>query len=158
MESTEIEVTLYPAWKQAVKAVMEGPHDPGTLLSSSWLQEQFDLATPVTAEDQKIFQINWLKAFNSFKDALLFDHKICLKTCHNGYYEIVAPQKQTDVAVTVHMRKMRREMKQMVNKLVHIDHSALTAEERQHNANALAKAATLGSSMRERRKIGIFKK
>ena len=148
-------VTLYPMWKQAVQNVLSGEHSPGTVLKVDWLREQFGLQKPVTAEQQKQFQLDWMGAFNSFRDTLLREHKICLRTMRNGSYEIVRPGDQTDEAEKTHMKAVHRELRHMIAKMTHVDHAALTETERRHNADSLARAAQLKGIVRGRRQISL---
>jgi hypothetical protein len=147
------ETTLYPLWKEAVRAVLNSDHAPGVILKTDWLREQFGLKTPVTAADQRQFQLDWMGAFNSFRDCLLREHKICLRTIHNGAYEIIRPGDQTELAESTHMKAIHRELRHMVAKMTHVNHEALTDEERRKNADGLARAAHISGTIRNRRRI-----
>lgn len=149
------EVTLFPAWKQAMVDFMATQPKPGDLLSVKWLNTAFDLSDPVTAKEQREHQIAWMTQFNPFRDALLEKHKVCLKALYNGSYEVVSPEDQTDHAESFHVKAVHRELNHMIRKMTHVDVSKLTDEQVKKNTDSLARAAMLKSAVRGRRTIGM---
>jgi hypothetical protein len=151
-------ITLYPLWKQAVENFLALPHAPGAIIKKSWLADEFGLKAPETAQEQKDFEIEFMRSFNQFRDSILKGHNVCLKTLYNGAYEVVAPQAQTEHAEQVHIKAVHRELSLMMNKMRHVDFEALTDEERRRNADALARAAQLKQTVRGRRQITMTAK
>ena len=133
-------VSLYPAWKEALKNFIALSPVPGTVVRVDWLNAEFELTEPKTAEDQRRYSFAFMSAFEKFREALLVDHKICLGTLYNGTYIVVPPQEQTKHAAVVHTRRIHKEMNHMIKKMHHVDHSALTDEQSKQNSDALTRA------------------
>lgn len=146
------EIRLSPAWKHALKVLMERGLADGTVIRKEELTELFGLRRPVTAQDQERFQLEFMQHFNELRDELLEEHRIALRTMFGeGAYEVVPPGDQTELAMKDGMRDLRRSMRKMTRTLAFVRHEELTDEQRRQNADAQAKAAMLAGMIRNPR-------
>ena len=143
---------LSPAWKQALKELIDGGLKNGDVITRDRLVELFGLRKPVTAEDQERFQLEFMQQFQELRDELLEEHRIALRTMYGERsYEVVHPSQQTDLAMQDGMRDLRRSVRKMSRTLAFVRHEELTDEQRKQNADAQAKAAMLAGMIRNPR-------
>lgn len=149
------EFRLSPAWKHALRSLLDRGIQNGDIIGKAELVELFGLARPVTAEDQERFQLDFMRQFSELRDELLEEHRIALRTMHGeASYEVVPPADQTALALTEGQKEMRRALRKMTRTLAFVRHEELTDEQRRRNADAQAKAATLAGMMRAQKLIG----
>ena len=147
-----------PLWKRVALEFVATQPQPGAELTKGYLTEAFGLKTPVTAEDQRVFDLEFMNNMNLLKDYLLKKYKICLEPNHRSVYFVVAPQAQTKHADVKHAKAIHRELRHMMDKQLNVDHSKLTSEQQKENANALARTAHLKVAVRNRNKVQFPKK
>ena len=163
--STDHELRLHPAWKQAV----EDAHRDfgyGDLIKRDWLDQAFEIedigepsdyrnrAELIAAVDQQRF--TFLQAMDRFRTELLNKYRKALRAVPGVGYEIIEPPKQTDYA----MERLRKQVGKAINDaqrhLVNINERLLDEEAAQHNAEQrakLAQLATMSRSSLERRRL-----
>lgn len=143
------EFRLSPAWKHALRVLLDrGLHD-GCILEKTELVELFGLRKPITAADQERFQLDFMRQFGELRDELLEEHRLALRTMHGeSSYQVIPPNTQTDHAVGEGLKEMKRAARKMVRTLAFVRHEQLTDEERRKNADAQAKAAMLSGMIR----------
>lgn len=137
-------VKLYPSWKEAHRRLLEDGATYGSIITHQQLAELFGLRQPVTAEEQKRFQMSFTANMVSLRDHLLVHNQMALRTVYGkSCYEVVLPENQTDFAVKEGMGSIRKAMKTMALTLSHTPTHLLTSEQQRRNADALAKTAML---------------
>jgi hypothetical protein len=146
------EFRLSPAWKQALRELIDGGLKNGDVVTRERLVELFGLRPPVTAADQERFQLEFMQQFQALRDELLEEHRVALRTMYGERaYEVVPPGQQTDLAMQEGMRDLRRSMRKMSRTLAFVRHEELTDDQRKQNADAQAKAAMLAGMIRQPR-------
>jgi hypothetical protein len=145
---SEPEVTLYPAWKQAVEDFIGAGFNPGDLVPHSWLADHFGMpqlsdAMTMTPSEYRDRQFTWLAHVECFKSALLEDHQIFLQSVYGEGYRWVPPQEQTGVAVKTFEREARRVYRQAGMRLTNVRADELTDEQRRENADQIGRLSML---------------
>lgn len=150
----ETELRLSPAWKQALKELVEEGLPYGRVLDKAMLAAKFGLREPLTAADQCRFQMDFLQQFQELKAELLEEHRLDLRTMYGeSAWEVVEPKAQTELAMDEGMKELRRAARKMARRLAFIRHEELDDDQRRKNADAQAKAAMLAGMMREPRRL-----
>ncbi len=145
---SEQEVTLYPAWKQALLDFTQAGFAPGDVISHAWLAEHFgmpvlDDASALTVAEYQSRQFEWLENIEAMKKALLERHQICLVSVHGQGWRWVPPHEQSDTAVKHFEREARRAYRKAGARLTHIRAAELTDRQRQENMDAIGRLSML---------------
>jgi hypothetical protein len=149
------ELKLSPAWKHALRVLLDRGIRDGQIIEKAELVDLFGLRQPQTAAEQERFQLDFMRQFLELRDELLEEHRLALRTMHGeGSYQVVPPNEQTDHAMTEGLREMRRAARKMARTLAFVRHEQLTDEERRKNADAQAKAAMFAGMIRNPRLPG----
>lgn len=145
------DVRPFPEWRYALQVILERGIDYGSIIKKSELIELFGLKQPKTAEEQEKFQLDFMRYFSDFRDELLEEHRLALRTMWgDGSYQVIHPADQTEAAVNEGAKEMRRALRKMTKTLVFVRHEELTAEQQKQNADAQAKAAMLAGMVRQK--------
>lgn len=143
------EMRLSPPWKHALSVLVERGLEYGQVLRHDDLRELFGLAEPVTAADQRSFQLEFTKQLTALHAELLETHRLTLRTMRGERaYQVVAPHEQTDLAMREGMRDMRQAVSKMVRRVTYIRHEELTDEQQRKNNDAQGKAAFFAGMIR----------
>lgn len=149
--SDEGEVTLYPPWEEALRRFADAGFGYGDVVRRRWLYDAFGLDSP-TAETPKGvadgMELAFLAQFAPFKEHLLEQRKMDLQTKPGLGWEIVQPSEQTPLALRDGVSEIRKALRRMGLRLVHVDHAALSHRQRQENADALARLSLMGRMLR----------
>lgn len=142
------DITLHPAWKQAVQDFMAAGFKPGDLIPHSWLAEHFGLpmlddAATLTAAEYRDRQFVWLAHVEAVKAELLEEHQILLKSVFGEGYRWVPPAEQTHIAVDQFEREARRAYRKAGGRLMHLRVAELTDSQRQENLDAIGRLSML---------------
>lgn len=145
------ETSLLPEWRQALKDFLAMNPQPGFTIEKAWLMRAFGIDEPVTADDQKKAELRFLQSMDSFRDCLLVEHMVDLKTVPGVGFRVIAPQDQTRHAIITRTRNAKRELARMVREVSFVKLDELTDEQRRENTDARVKAANLLGMMRSTR-------
>lgn len=148
------ELSKFPLWKQAIENFLKLNLKPGDVISKNWLMTEFGIPKPVTAEDLQAASLEFMKAMNAFRETLLEEHLIDLKSVHGQGYQVVPPHQQTRLALTSRLRNVASELNKMHRSIAFVDLSKLNDAERKENADGLAKAAAIKSMFSRRQLLG----
>lgn len=150
-------VTPFPEWRAALAVLQsENKLTPGAVISVEWLRELLECPVPkgeTSAAEVREADLLYVRRMKDLKDELLIAHNIHLHTDHRGSLVVVPPNEQTQVGVDEGRRLIIKGLRHTASVLSHVDHSALTADERAKNADALAKLANLNSMVRRTKLI-----
>lgn len=144
---------LYPAWKQAVKLFFETGFGFGDLLSHEWQYRAFNIEMPGKETPLEIAErakLEKLRAFKEFENYLLTEKQVALRSVPGQGHEIVQPKEQTAWAEKEAAQELTRNMKKLGHRLVNVDLSELTHQERRENADALSRLSMLGNILRKK--------
>jgi hypothetical protein len=142
------DITLYPAWKQAVEDFMSAGFKPGDLIPHAWLAEHFGLpmlddAATLTLSEYRDRQFVWLAHVEAVKSELLEQHQIFLKSVFGEGYRWVPPNEQTSIAVNTFEREAKRAYRKAGMRLTHVRVAELTDAQRQENLDAIGRLSML---------------
>lgn len=142
-----MDTTLYPAWKEAVKRLLDGGMTYGSTVKRSYLIELCGVAPPTSIEDVRRYDLEVLKCITDIKDTLLTAHCMLLATDNAGSYVVIAPESQTQYAVDNGVKAITKEMKKMAMNVSFTKTALLSDPQRAKNADAQAKISMLAGMM-----------
>jgi len=146
------ETTLFPAWKQAVKTLLDEGITYGSTISRKRIADLCQVQPPVNIEDVRRHDLELLQCVTEIKDILLTAHCMLLVSDNKGSYVVIAPESQTKYAVDSGVKAIGREMKKMAMAVSFTKTELLTDEERRKNADAQAKISMLAGIMKTENK------
>ena len=142
------EPKLFPAWKQAVKTLLDNGLTYGSVLKRGYISELCEVPKPVDIDDVRRYDLEVLRCITEIKDILLTAHCMLMVSDHAGNYIIVEPESQTQHAVDMGVRAISREMKRMAMGVSFTKTELLTDEGRKKNADAQAKISMLAGMVK----------
>lgn len=145
-------VTLYPAWKNAVERIVGGEFAHGDMITHDAMDELLELRKPsgrVSADEYKAYELSRLSSVEALRSALLKDHMMDLQNERGKGFRILMPHEQTNAAMTDGEAAIRKAIRTKKARLVHVNHSALTAEQRKENTDAIIRTAAQVQALRQ---------
>jgi len=142
------ETFLFPAWKQAVKDLLDEGLTYGSVISRKRIAEMCQVQPPTSIEDVRRYDLELLQCIGEIKDVLLTSHCMLMATDHKGSFVIIAPESQTEYAVNSGVKAIGREMRRMAMSVSFTKTSLLSAPERAKNADAQAKISMLAGMLK----------
>lgn len=146
------ETTLYPAWKQAVKVLLDEGLTFGSTISRKRLADLCQVKPPESIEDVRRHDLELLQCITEIKDTLLTAHCMLLVSDNKGAFVVIAPESQTQYAVNTGIKSIGREMKKMAMAVSFTKTELLSDTERAKNADAQAKISLLAGMMKVQNK------
>jgi hypothetical protein len=138
------EFRLFPAWRHALQVLLDQGLPYGRAIEKKELVQLFELKDPVTARDQRQFDIEFMSMLSCVRAELLESHQLDLHTLWGrSQYVVTAPSEQTDLAMIEGIAEMQRALTKATRRLTHIRLHELTDEQARQNADALAQTAAL---------------
>jgi len=137
-----VTVHLLPAWRNAATELFSGQYGYGDVIPHEALRESLRLPEPVgkhSREEWEAWRLALVAQIDALSDWLLEEKNMCLRSIQGQGYQIVEPAEQTEFAVKQGRKKIRSELRKMGRRLSFVDTSALTADQRRENADALAR-------------------
>lgn len=141
------EVKLFPAWKNAVKSLIEMGIDIGMHISKKEIADLCGLKEPQDIPDVQRFNMELLTCTDNIKKTLLKQRRLWLEPTNRGGYVVVHPKDQTRIVVDAGIKAISREMKRMAMGATFIRSDLLTDEQRSRNADAQAKISRLADML-----------
>ena len=138
---------LFPAWKQAVRTLLDSGLTYGSVLKRNYISELCDVPKPVDIDDVRRYDLEVLRCITEIKDILLTAHCMLMVSDHAGNYIIIEPESQTQHAVDAGVKAIGREMKRMAMGVSFTKTELLTDEGRKKNADAQAKISKLAGML-----------
>lgn len=142
------ETNLFPAWKQAVKDLLEEGITYGSTISRKRIAEMCNVRPPESIEDVRRHDLELLTCITEIKDVLLTAHCMLLVSDNKGSFVVIAPESQTEYAVNTGIKAISREMKRMAMGVSFTKTELLSAPERAKNADAQAKISMLAGMVK----------
>jgi hypothetical protein len=146
------EATLFPAWKQAVKILIDEGITYGSTISRKRISELCNVRPPESIEDVRRHDLELLQCTSEIKDILLTAHCMLLVSDNKGSYVVIEPESQTQYAVDTGIKAIGREMKRMAMSVSFTKSEMLTDSGRAKNADAQAKISMLAGMMKLKNK------
>lgn len=141
------EVKLFPAWKQAIKSLIDGGITFGSRVTRAEIVRLCEIRPAENIEDVQRFNLEVLACVSEIKETLLTAHSMLMVSDHQGGFIIVQPRDQTRIAVESGIKAISREMKRMAMGATFVRSDLLTDEERSRNADAQAKISRLADML-----------
>ena len=138
---------LFPAWKQAVRTLLDSGLTYGSVLKRTYLSDLCEVPKPTDINDVRRYDLEVLRCITEIKDILLTAHCMLMVSDHAGNYIIIEPESQTQHAVDVGVKAIGREMKRMAMGVSFTKTELLTDEGRKKNADAQAKISKLAGML-----------
>jgi hypothetical protein len=142
------ETTLFPAWRQAVRDLLDEGITYGSTISRKRIAEMCQVQPPTSIEDVRRHDLELLQCVTEIKDILLTAHCMLMVADHKGSFVIIAPESQTEYAVSTGIKAISREMKKMAMGVSFTKTDLLSAPERAKNADAQAKISMLAGMVK----------
>lgn len=142
------EPTLFPAWKQAVKVLLDEGLTFGSTVTRKRLADLCQVKPPESIEDVRRYDLELLTCITEIKDVLLTAHCMLLVTDNKGAYVVIAPESQTQYAVDNGIKAIGREMKKMSMAVSFTKTELLSDADRAKNADAQAKISMLAGMVK----------
>lgn len=142
------EPTLFPVWKQAVKALLDEGLTFGSTITRKRLADLCQVKPPESIEDVRRYDLELLTCITEIKDVLLTAHCMLLVTDNKGAYVVIAPESQTQYAVDNGIKAIGREMKKMSMAVSFTKTELLSDADRAKNADAQAKISMLAGMVK----------
>ena len=136
-------IKLFPAWRQTLAELEQAGIHAGQVISKRWLDERFGIREPLTIQEAERNRFIFLRSMTSLREALLEKHQYMLRSVPGVGYEIIPPERQTDVALRDRGEQIRRALQTLAIELTYIRADELTDEQRRQNTGALAKVGAL---------------
>ena len=146
------QTTLYPAWKQAVKVLLDEGITYGSTISRKRLADLCQVRPPESIEDVRRYDLELLTCITEIKDVLLTAHCMLLVSDNKGSFMVIAPESQTQYAVETGVKSIGREMKKMAMAVSFTRTELLSDADRAKNADAQAKISMLAGMLKVQNK------
>lgn len=137
---------LYPAWREALRRWPLAGLTWGDTIPHEWLYEAFNLQPiedDMTVKQAEVIRLKFLGQFESFRRALLEEHRMDLVSVRGYGYEIVTPAEASRRAYDEEMHEVRKAIRNLARRLRYVPLAQMTDEQRRENADLLARAASL---------------
>lgn len=149
---SDSEITLFPAWRQAVQDFLE-EFQYGHLVTHDWLAEHFGITSlegqRLTEAQFKRRQFDLLANVEQFKHELLTKHQIYLQPVRGSGYRWATPAEQTALATKEFERDASKAFRTVGQRLRHVRLHELSDEQRRENSDAVAKVSQLRGMARK---------
>lgn len=136
-------IKLFPAWKQAVKTLVEDGLTYGDRITKEQIIQLCDIKPAEDVEDVQRFSLEFLDCMSEIRDTLLTSHSMMLNSDQRGAYVVVHPKDQTGLVLSKGVKAMSREMRRMAEGVTFIRRDMLTNDEAAQNADAQAKVSRM---------------
>ena len=146
------ETQLFPAWKQAVRTLLDEGLTYGSTITRKRISELCQIQPPKDIDDVRRYDLDLLTCVTEIKDSLLTAHCMLLVSDNKGAYVVIQPESQTQYAVETGVKAIGREMKKMAMAVSFTKTELLSAPERAKNADAQAKISMLAGMIRVQNK------
>jgi hypothetical protein len=143
-----MEVSLYPAWRQAESDLLARGIAPGMVIESVWLRDAFGIKEAKTIAEHQRNELLFLQQMTSLRESLLERHKVMLRPVPGVGYAVVRPEMQTAIAMHTRLREIKRSFRHLGAELQHVQTDKLTDGQRKENSDAIAKVAALSALFR----------
>jgi len=136
-------IKLLPTWRQALAELEQAGIHAGQVIGKRWLEDRFGIREPLTIQEAERNRFVFLRSMTALRETLLEKHQYMLRSVPGVGYEIIPPDRQTDVALRDRGEQIRRALQTLAIELTYIRAEELTDEQRRQNTDALAKVGAL---------------
>lgn len=145
------DLEVYPAWREALRRWPTSGYAWGDQIPHAWFYEAFNLEPihdGMTVKQAETIRLKFLGQFESFRRALLEDHRMDLVSVRGYGYEIVTPADASRRAFDEEMHEIRKAVRNLARRLLYVPTAQLTDDQRRENADLLARAAGLRRTLK----------
>ena len=141
---------LFPAWKQAIKTLLESGLTYGSILRKDDIAKLCDLVDPTTIAEKTEYDLQMLTYTQEIKRSLLQDSNMMLATNFDGTYRVIEPKDQTAFALEHGAKSITREIRRMTEGVQYVNLTMLDSDSRRQNMDARAKIKALAGMQSSR--------
>lgn len=152
MDESEDDTFLFPAWKEGIKRFRDAGFAAGDTVEHGWFFEAFGLQMPAPdtpCREAEKTRLQFLAAFETMRQVLLEEYQVALASVRSIGYRIVPPAEQTKWAESEGIEDVKHAMRKMASRLTNVDMTAISAERRKDNADALARLSMLSGMVKQ---------
>ena len=137
-------------WDYIAETVLE--NNVGDLITHSFLKDLFRLQMPLISnftnqfdflEHLRDYDFAYMSLVDKLRTDLLKNHNVYLKNIRGDGYILMPAQEQTDFAMKYINNGIKKAINEGLNILQHTKLDGLTQEQRQKNADSIARASLL---------------
>lgn len=137
-------------WDYIAETVLE--NNVGDLITHSFLKDLFRLQMPLISnftnqfdflEHLRDYDFAYMSLVDKLRTDLLKNHNVYLKNIRGDGYILMPSQEQTDFAMKYINNGIKKAINEGLNILQHTKLDSLTQEQRQKNADSIARASLL---------------
>lgn len=137
-------------WDYIAETVLE--NNVGDLITHSFLKDLFSLQMPLISnftnqfdflEHLRDYDFAYMSLVDKLRTDLLKNHNVYLKNIRGDGYILMPSQEQTDFAMKYINNGIKKAINEGLNILQHTKLDSLTQEQRQKNADSIARASLL---------------
>lgn len=152
------DLRLSPRWRQVAADLFATKYGYGDTVPHEELRQALGMPTPtgkVEVEEYERWRISLMGQIESLKAHLLEAQNMDLQPVAGRGYEVIRPEKQTELAMREGMKRVRSELQRMGRRLSFVQRAALTAEQARENADALARLSFLNQQANKARRLNF---
>lgn len=149
-------VEIHPVWKQAAVDLLSSDYSSGQIIPTKWFYDHLDLVMPNEATPAVVLkktEFQFLDRFEKLRKHLLVTEQIDLRNVWGKGYEWVPVHKQTRTAFVDGYKTMRRGLRNMTERIQHVDRSKLSAEQLKENDEAMVRISKISTMMTSQRRL-----
>lgn len=144
-------IARLPAWRNVEAAIIDGRYTYGDLIPYGDFYALLGLPRPsanALADEAESWRLAVLAERTALVAHMLKEHRMMLDTETGTGLRILLPCEQTAAAELTLRKDMTRALRTHRDRILHVDHAQLTAEQRQENANAQVRFAKRVDALR----------
>ncbi|MFO1163527.1 MAG: hypothetical protein U1E60_32155 [Reyranellaceae bacterium] len=149
-------VEVYPEWKAGIDRFLEDGKQPGDTIEFAWLYTAFDIQPPEEAgsiEEYEKARLRYLSIFTRFREVLLEDHLVALRSVQGVGYEVVPHNKRATWAEGECNDRIFKELKKAQRRLSFVPFDQMTDDERRQHTDAMGRVGRLRLAMTPKRPL-----
>jgi hypothetical protein len=150
---------LHPIWKQAVADLLELDPQPGHVITEDWLIEHFELPRPTHGgiDDAQKWKLTFLGLRDAFRRTLEEEHSLIFTYVERdvGGMRLLHPSEVADYEDAQWRARIGAEVRRTTRRLKNTNLLQMTAEEREHHLNMLARRNWQAKQLRTSNKAEV---
>lgn len=142
----EFELQRHPPWREALTMFDKTGFAAGDVVSYDWLYNAFSIVRPgddTRLADAESAKLQFLGQFKSFENSLLRERQTALANVKGLGYRVIPAAEQTQWAEEQGNLELRRALRKRTNRVLNVNLTVLTGQQRKENADALARIGSL---------------
>jgi hypothetical protein len=122
---------------------------PGFIITHNWIDSSFNLKKGSSHAEYERYQLQKMSCLDKFRLELLEKYQIALKNVQGVGYSVIAPKSQTEYAMKLLRKELRKSFKNSRQLLENIQLGELNEDERKYNTDAKTKLAFMSMTTKK---------